>query len=145
MNLLIMNLFDAMDYVPTNSTYAIRIESPPNSEFHTKPFALRYPLQKSDLYTIVEYYFDDRTPDFGSGKLFDKKIAQRLLADFKELGLSKETLLVHCSRGKNRSPAVGIALNEIFNLGHDTKDLKQRYREANRHVYDVLLEVAKKL
>ena len=143
MNLLIMSLFDAIKYIPSDSTYDIRIESPPNPGFD-KPFAERYPLQKSDLYTIVEYNFDDRTPDFGSGKLFDEEIARRLLTDFKERGVSKETLLVHCARGKNRSPAVGIALNEIFNLGYDTKELKQKYPEATWYVYRTLLDVAKR-
>ena len=139
-----MNLFEAMDYLPTNPTYAIRIESPPNPKFDSKPFSLRYPLQKSNLYTIVEYYFDDRTPDFGSGKLFDQEIAQRILTDFKDRGLDKETLLVHCARGRNRSPAVGIALNEIFNLGYVTKELKQKYPEATWYVYRTLLDVAKR-
>lgn len=145
MKLFILDLFAAMKYIPSNSTYVIRIESPPNPEFDKKPFAERYPLHKSDFYTIVEYYFDDRTPDFGRGKLLDEEIAQQLLTDFKERGSNKETLLVHCSRGRNRSPAIGIALNEIFRLGYDTAQLKKQYPEATWYVYRTLLEVAKKL
>ncbi len=144
MNLLIMSIFDAIKYVPSNPTYAIRIESPPDPKSNIKSLAVRYPLHKSDLYTIVEYNFDDRTPDFGSGKLFDEEIAQLLLTYFKERGLSKETLLVHCTRGENRSPAVGIALNDIFKLGYDTQELKRQYSDATWYVYDVLLDVAKR-
>ncbi|MFH1406103.1 MAG: hypothetical protein ABIG52_02700 [Nanoarchaeota archaeon] len=134
-----MGLREAIDYTPTNLTYAIRIDS------QIAPFTNCFALQNSGLYTIVKYVFDDRTPKCGSGKLFDADIAQRLLTDFRENGLDHDTLLVHCFMGRNRSPAVGMALNEIFELGHDTDKLKKQYREANWFVYDTLIEVAKRL
>ncbi len=139
MDLLIMGLGDAIQYTPKNKTYALRIDS------DAFPFGSHFALQDSGLYTIVKYSFDDRTPRWGSGKLFDVETAHRLLTDFKERGLSHDTLLVHCSRGKNRSPAVGIALNEIFKLGYNTTELKQKYSEANWFIYDLLMEVAKRL
>ena len=134
-----MNLSDAVDYIPNNPTYAIRIDSPAFA------FCSHFALQDSSLYTIAEYSFDDQTPQWGDGKLFDVEIAQRLLTDFKEEGLDKDTLLVHCSRGQNRSPAVGIALNESFGLGCDTDKLKRKYPEANWFVYDTLIEVVGRL
>ncbi len=138
MNLLIMGIGEAMEHTPTTSTYAIRIDLP------KVPFGEYFCLRTSSLYTIVTYAFDDITPDFGRGKLFDQTMAQELLLDFKNRGLTQDTLLVHCLKGKNRSPAVGIALNEIFGLGQDTAQLKKQYFEANTHVYNTLLETAQR-
>ena len=142
MDLLIMGIKDATDYIPTHPTYAIRIASKQND--------FNYKLQKSGLYTISEYLFDDDDPARW-GKIstnsitIDETIAGTILADFKEKGIDKETLLVHCSRGKNRSPAVGIALNEIFGLGYDTDELKKQYQEANWYVYRMLIETAQRM
>jgi len=139
MDLKIFGLMEAVDYQPINPTYVIRIGSK-RSDF-------KFALQESGLYTVVEYLFDDNDPTRW-GKLsknsitIDEVIARSILSDFKEKGLDKETLLVHCSMGKNRSPAVGIALNEIYNLGHNTEELKKRFPEANWYVYETLLKVA---
>lgn len=141
MDLKILGLAEAVAYQPTNSTYAIRIGS--------KKKGLKAALQQSELYTIVEYFFDDVDPTRW-GKVsadsitIDETIAESILSDFKEKGLDKETLLVHCLRGENRSPAVGIALNEIYDLGHDTEELKKQFPETNWYVYEMLLKVAKK-
>ncbi len=142
MNLKILGLAEAVAYQPTNPTYAIRISSKERA-------VLRAALQDSDLYTIVEYFFDD-DDSTSLGKVsadsitFDETIAGSILSDFEEKGLDKETLLVHCLGGKNRSPAVGIALNEIYDLGHDTEELKKQFPETNWYVYEMLLKVAKK-
>ena len=139
MGLLIMGLIEAVNYIPTTPTYAIRIQSA----------TLRYPgsLHDSRLYTLREYTFDDIFPvDIPQKyKLFDEPIAQQIIADFRESGIDKDTLMIHCSRGVNRSPAVGMALNNIFNLGHDAAKLNKHFPEFNWHVYDTLLETAKKL
>ena len=141
MDLKIFGLVKAVAYQHTNPTYAIRIGS--------KKRNLRLALQESGLYTIVEYFFDDDDPTRW-GKLsadsitIDETIAGKILSDFEAKGLDKETLLVHCLRGKNRSPAVGMALNEIYGLGQDTEELKQAFSEANWYVYEMLLKVAKK-
>ena len=131
-----MGEFEALDHVPTEATYAIRIHSRPND---------RYIPFNSELYTIDRYFFADRTPEYGEGILFDEDLATKVLTNFRERGLGKETLLIHCIQGKNRSPAVGIALNEIFELGHSTDKLKEQYPEANWHVYNTMIKVAKYL
>lgn len=141
MDLLIMNLIDAVQYEPKNKTYAIRIQSGLGH--------FNFELQNSGLYTVVEYTFDDDWPGFfgkiGSNSItFNEEIAHRIIADFKCQGLEHDTLLVHCSRGINRSPAVGIALNDIFELGHDTEGLKKKYPEANWFIYNTLIKAAKK-
>jgi len=141
MNLEILGSSDAIAYKPENPTYAIRI--------HSAMMRHVFALQESNLYTVVEYTFDDDDPTRW-GKIsrdsitIDEHIASRILDDFKEEGLDKDTLLVHCHRGKNRSPAVGMALNEIYDLGHDTEELKRKFPEANWYVYEMLLKVAKR-
>lgn len=107
-----------------------------------------YDLRTSPLYTIARYEFDDDVPGSYTSKLpgsclFTEDLAARILRDFQERGSDKETLLVHCLRGENRSPAVGIALNEIFHLGHDTAALKRKYPHLNQYIYDTLLKFAK--
>jgi len=138
MDLHIFNILEAIVYQPKNSTYAIRIASKRRDlEEHL--------LQPSGFYTIVEYLFHDVDPAFSKNDslIFDEPLAQKILDDFKQQGLGKETLLVHCMQGENRSPAVAIALNEIYSLGHDTEELKKKFPEANWHVYKTLLKVAK--
>ncbi len=141
MDINIFGLREALEYLPTTTTYAIRIQG--------ATLRHNFSLQNSDLYTIVEYTFDDDHPHL-VGKIspnsitFNEEIADKILRDFKEKGRDKETLLVHCSLGKNRSPAVGIALNEIFTLGQDTKQLKKRFNETNWYIYDLLIQSGKK-
>src|SRR3989338_1330460 len=94
--------------------------------------------------------FDDDNPrswgKMGPASItFNEEIADRLLEDFAKEGRTREVLLVHCTRGINRSPAVGIALNDIFNLGQDSGQLKATFPESNWFVYDTLRETAQKL
>lgn len=138
MDLKIFRLSKAITYQPINPTYAIRIGSK-NSDFE-------YELQKSGLYTIVKYIFDDDDPRWRHRKAnsitINETIARKILIDFEEKGLDKETLLVHCIVGENRSPAVAIALNEIYDLGHDTEQLKREFPEATWYAYRMLLKIA---
>lgn len=113
MDLIITDIIGARFILPTCPTYVIRIQS----EISTIDKMIGH--RENSFYTVREYTFDDRTPTLGSGKLFTPDIAERILTDFRTDGLDKEALLVYCIRGKNRSPAVGMALNEIFGLGHD--------------------------
>jgi len=142
MDLQIMGLVGAVMYKPIKPTYAIRIQSG----------IMRYdePLKKSSFYTMKEYTFDDDNPrswgKMGATSItFNEDIAQRILNDFVQEGRTREVLLVHCSRGINRSPAVGIALNEIFTLGSDSEELKRQYPETNWYIYETLIETAQKL
>ncbi|HLD72535.1 MAG TPA: hypothetical protein VJA23_03035 [Candidatus Nanoarchaeia archaeon] len=139
MDLLIKGFIQAFQHQPTNPTYVIRI----NSEVF--PLEKKHGHRDHPLYTPKEYTFDDRTPNLGSGRLFTPDIAERILTDFRTDGLDKEALLVYCIRGKNRSPAVGMALNEIFALGHDPEELGRQFPETNWYIYGTLLNVADKL
>lgn len=141
MDLLIMSLQDAVDHIPDKPTYVIRIGSS-NYNYNSQ-----FPLQDSSSYVhIVEYVFDDNEPPlFELGpKTIDEFLAKSILEDFSKYKDNVEALLVHCSRGKNRAPAVGMALNETFGLGHNTEELKKKYGQANRHVYHMLKKIAQR-
>jgi len=144
MELLITSLMDAIKYHPVKKTYAIRI----SSEFTIDHL---YDLIESDNWvSIASYVFDDVWPGMPGGLrsrdvVFNEDLAQSILTDFKEYLPQTEILLVQCQRGMNRSPAIGIALNEIFGLGYDSDSLKEKYPEYRPFVYDTLLKVGKNL
>jgi len=131
------------EFEPQKSTYVVRIFSSWHRAWD------RQQIRDSSFYTrIREYIFDDVEPQSRTLKateiLFTPEIAQEIIQDFVLYKDSIEALVVHCSLGRNRSPAVAIALNEIFELGYDTKALKKQYNEANWHVYDTLITTAQK-
>ncbi len=137
MDLHILGLFEAIKFQPTKPTYAIRLVSGKNYPEERKP------LFDSPFYLGIRFYqFDDITPSVGRGILFTEKMAGEMLEDFIRQRLYVDALVVNCFHGENRSPAVGIALNEIYGLGHDTNALKDQYTEANWYVYETLMRVA---
>lgn len=142
MDLLIFSLGDAINFQPVKQTYAIRIYSSGYSEWMSS-----LKLKDSSIYAkIKEYVFDDNDNFFKGGPLtIDEAIARTIINDFKEEEENIEALLVHCTKGQNRSPAVAMALNDIFTLGHDTRELRRKYPFANGYVYCMLVETAKKM
>lgn len=145
MDLLIMSLSKAVEYIPAQKTYAIRIYSG-NPQSNLSANSLR--LQPSENWIhIGEYNFDDIFPynssQFPKYVLFNEEIAKKILREFSEYRQDSKNLLVHCSQGLNRAPAIGIALNEIFELGHDSKSLKEKYPHTNWFIYSTLIKTAK--
>ena len=144
MKIYIKGLETLFSFKPQFKTYAIRIWSPspviPQLKKHL-------PLDHPNFLCVQEYFFDDVWPRHCSATsiLFDGTLAQKILEDFNSGRKDCEALLVHCTAGKNRSPAVTIALNEVFKLGHNTAQLKAIYHEANWYVYRTLVEKAKEL
>ena len=138
MKLLIKALRDAISYIPDNRTYAIRIFSSFVKERD------KLPLHSSGLWVnVAEYVFDDNTDSYmACPKTIDDKIAISIITDFARHRETTETLLVHCTLGRNRSPAVAMALNDIFKLGYIPKELREEYVVANLYVYPKLLEIA---
>lgn len=144
MKLLIFSLDDAVAHCPQEPTYAIRIFS----AYQRNNPLWEQPLASSEFYrAICTYYFDDVEPFFASKSevLLDDGIAMKILDDFRRQSSGCKSLLVHCSRGRNRSPAVAIALNDIFGLGHDSDLLMKKYPDSNWYVYDKLIEAGRKL
>ena len=145
MDLLIMSLLDAVEYEPNKPTGVIRIFS----AYQKGDKIWERPMVDSPLYKHIRtYYFDDVVfLDFVRENeiRFDEGLAKKLLQNFSVDRKDFECLLVHCSRGINRSPAVGIALNEIFCLGQDADELKREYNKFRRYIYETLKDVAQTL
>ena len=136
-----MSLREAVDHQPKKPTNIIRI---------FPSLSIKTPLRYSYLYKkIVEYTFDDNDTypfNFEVGPLwFDEKIAEAIINDFMGYRKGVEALVVHCSMGQNRSPAVAISLNEIFELGQNSDLLKQKFNRYNHHVYNTMIEAAQRL
>lgn len=135
-----MSLRDAIQHQPCKLTYAISIFSSWSNEKD------KVPLQESPMYRrIVKYIFDDCVESDKNNVAIDSYMAESIVRNFAEYKDAVDALLVHCILGKNRSPAVAIALNEIFELGHDRDKLKEKYSKFNWHVYEKLLESAQRL
>jgi predicted protein tyrosine phosphatase len=138
MNIQIAWLMNACDYRPDNPTYAIRIWRPGNEVFL---------LASSELWVWQDnYFFDDTWPE----DRFRQKEGLQLITDedaalivrnFQRVKERVETLLVHCSRWVNRSPAVAIALAEWFWLRNpaEVDELKKVYKDATWYVYRKVL------
>ena len=89
------------------------------------------------------YVFDDVWPGLHERDtgLITPVISGTIISDFveaREAGC--EGLVVHCTRGINRSPAVGMALNRIFELGYDQREMRQKFPEFTHYVYRIILE-----
>ncbi len=136
-----MNLSDAVKHIPEPNTYGVRIAS----EFD---FLNILPLQESENWVkIFEYHFDDIWPGYPGitprDAMFNDDLAQKILSDFQEYKDRVDHLLVHCYAGQSISPAVAIALSEIFNLGHDPEIMKEKYPGYNQFIYEILLRNSK--
>ena len=145
MKIRIRSLEGAILHEPQCPTYAIRIYNSEKMFGKEEAERARKPLRPSLNYnTIIGYEFDDIDPGNIRGVLFDEKIAKKIIEDFELNKKSCEELLVYCMLGRNRSPAVAIALNEIFSLGENPDLLKLIYRFYTRHVYQTMIEATKR-
>lgn len=137
-----MPWWEAVNYFPKQRTYAVRIFSSEKQEIPD--------LKKSENYVYIgKYFFDDNdnSPFLikAGPKWLDDFTAERMLLDFEKHRRETEHLLVHCNVGRNRSPGTAIAFNEIFQLGRNSQELREKYPEANNYVYNKLKEAALKL
>ncbi len=141
MDLHIMSSIGAIKHRPDKPTYAIRIYS---SAFYEQ--VKGYKLRESIFYRkIVEYIFDDNDRSFQAGPVtITNALADTIVGDFAENKAQTEALLVHCTQGQNRSPAVVIALNEIFTLGQNSEELCDRFKRYNRAVYRAIMEAGER-
>ena len=76
----------------------------------------------------------------GRVTLFNEESARDILEDYEKFGKDADTVMIHCSRGQNRSPAVGIAMNEI--CGWRIKGLKEKFPNYRKFVYHTLKDVS---
>jgi len=153
----VMSLGEAKRYEPKKPTYAIRIRSP--EKWDADNFGQ---LKQSEWYNdslgksrIHEYIFCDIDDpnyevdnDEGSGDdtvLINEQIASRILRDFRKSLGKFEELLVHCIMGEGRSPAVALALNDLFSLGEDSFSFSERYPKLTQLVYREIVRAGYKL
>ena len=137
-----MNHEQARDFSPKARTYAIRIfdTDPKCKELYGKLLNFR----SEDI--IKEYFFDDitYTPEHEEGDGDDycsitDSIAAQISSDFSAHRDSIDELLVHCRQGQSRSPAVAMALNDIFNLGNNRSQLVRDFPKTNSFVYSFMI------
>lgn len=143
MDLHILSEIEASNFLPIKNTYGIRIYSSNRTD---KPLELK----KSEFYKrIAEYTFDvvDDEPCeegqislCGTGSVdLTECVARDLVMDFSRHRRGVEALMVHCRAGKERSPAVAIALNDIFKLGYGSEELKTKFKYFDRKIYNTVL------
>nr|MBA4404889.1 hypothetical protein [Nanoarchaeum sp.] len=148
MDLHILSEIEASNFKPIKLTYAIRIYSSTREDAPLE-------LKKSPWYKrIVEYTFDvidDEPCEPGQVSLCDtgtvelsESVARDLIMDFSRHSNGIEALMVHCKAGKERSPAVAIALNELFGLGHNREELKTKFEHFDCKAYETILRASAK-
>ncbi len=139
-----MGIIDALQFTPTRPTYLIQIDGSYSQGKFEEYFER---VRSNPLYHYArQYRFDDVWPGMVGveGKIIlSPALANQMLDDFLEGQQDCEALLVHCARGKNRSPAVGLAFNRIFDFGLDHLALREKHPGYTLHVYQTLLDVAK--
>jgi len=140
MNIRIRGYEEAEHFVPDEPTYAIRIFNSPGMS------SVRYGnLQKSENYVAIkEYTFDDIGLNSKEGIPFNRCIARQIVEDFQREGFSSSGLIVHCTQGLSRSPAVAIALNKLFNLGQDHKKMIYENEHYHYSIYRMIVEEGEK-
>ncbi len=148
MKLLIKSLNEATEFVPENKTYAIRISSEYDFLEQFEHF-----LESDNWVEVNRYLFDDVWPGmqrsddviYGRETMFSVEKGIEIIEDLKEHISDIETILVVCTYGQNRSPSVGLALNDIFELGHDSASLKEEHPRYRPFIYNTMLEAAEDL
>jgi len=123
--------------------YLIRIFNTPNWLASVPYDELQHPEQ----FKIIQSYTFDDISRFNDNELvsFNDKMAKKIITDFDNEGKDCQTLLVHCWAGKSRSPAVAIALSEIFHLKtpEQIAEMKKQFPIYNKRVYHTILDVNK--
>jgi hypothetical protein len=95
---------------------------------------------KMNLESLKSFY-ESRGHIQGRSILFDEDLAKKILNDFENVQDKTENVMVHCTFGKNRSPAMGIAMNEIYGWGNE--GLKEKFPHYRRYIYDVMVGASK--
>ena len=143
MKILIKSGPEALLHDPQQPTYAIRLDS---------DIRRLKVLKTSEFYKVIKKYsFGDINPDkmdyssYSGEIFFNESIAEKIIKYFKDYKNGCLELLVHCSAGLGRSPAVAIALNDIFDLDNDFSDKKIKYPRLNHYIYDKMIFISKNI
>jgi len=88
---------------------------------------------------VLRLRFDDIQVPMAGRKLFSEKDAEWLIYFLDEIAEEVDHVVVHCTHGLSRSPAIAKFISKKF-------DLSNGYRNAlnyNRHVYETLVKEKK--
>jgi len=117
-------------YVPVGNEIMISI---------TEPKRRREVDLKDGFLAVHRAYFNDIDRPYDDYLPMQTWDADGILQFAKEWLPKAEHCIVHCAAGISRSPAVAIALAEIFDLC-EPAILIERYSCFNRHVYRTLMQ-----
>lgn len=144
MNVQVFSASGAARYNPTpeeQPVYLIRIYNHPRVMAECDYPALEY----EDRFKVIKiYHIDDIQPHsqvvFDYERLMTTELATTILTDFQQDRGDCKTLAVHCQAGRSRSPAVALALAELFQLlsPAELQQLRERHRYHNAFVYETL-------
>ena len=90
--------------------------------------------------SLISYYESEGHP-YGRGNLFREQDAKKILENYEKIKKDINNLIIHCRKGQNRSPAIGIAINKIYGLG--IKGLKEKFPWHRKYVCDLMIKVYK--
>ena len=134
--LKILSLDEAILYVPSEDTIAIRIKSTSKS---------LYPNLSDKFKSQQTFYFDDvdierQEIPTSEQKIINPEIALSLVKYVDANIRNIEELMIHCYMGIRRSAATGLAIVEGFGLNIDTHHLLNPPKHyPNVHVYKTIL------
>jgi len=94
-----------------------------------------FPRPKGRYHEILKMRFDDEEREDIGASLITEEQAERII-DFALKNIDKD-IFVNCDAGLSRSPAIVVALEEIFN----NNDVKDKYQLYNKYVYRKLKDV----
>jgi predicted protein tyrosine phosphatase len=128
MNVVVVSGDRARAYEPAGSEICISITNP-----EADPVAL-----SAQFRAVLRLAFSDIAgpSPFAWDRLFSSDDARRTL-EFIGAHSDADTLVVHCTAGESRSPAVALALTELWGL--TCADLEERYPLWNTWVRSELL------
>jgi predicted protein tyrosine phosphatase len=130
MEFVVLSAERARSYEPSGTEICISITDPNADLVVLSPrFADVLRLSFTDIAGPSPYAWD---------RLFSADDARRIL-QFVGAHTEARRLVVHCTAGLSRSPAVALALAELW--GHDCADLEQRYPLWNSWVRAELLRL----
>ncbi len=141
----VLDATGAREFIPSKKTIAIRCMSSENGRVFEK---VAYGELDSRRYiSILPLIFDDILPcmeksaiDKDRDLIAFKEEQAREIGNFLEKYWGEfEDIMVHCNGGASRSPAVGAAIGDHFNLEYNPRILWRQENGPNSHVYTTLL------
>ena len=131
MEVLVLSVDRARLYEPSGTEICVSVTNPNAAPVALSPrFGAVLRLSFTDIAGPSPYAWD---------RLFSADDAQRIVA-FVAAHAQAERLVVHCTAGRSRSPAIALALTELW--GQDCIGLERQYPLWNTWVRSELLRVA---